>query len=190
MTGEVENKKMKKLPVGISDFKIIIEGNYCYVDKTLFIKEILDRGDAIILIPRPRRFGKTLNLSMLKYFYDCMPDTLSPGSEPPAKRNGTPDHSNKHLFDSLAIMRAGSEYRECLDKMGKHPVIFLSFRDIKELDWESCFSKTKQLIQDEYSKHYYLLKSKELIPPEKEYFKRIVDLKGNKGDYEISLGKL
>jgi hypothetical protein len=72
-----------------------------------------------ILIPRPRRFGKTLNLSMLKYFYDCRPG----------------EEENKTLFHSLAIQKAG---RTCLDKMGKHPVIFLSFRSIKELDWESC----------------------------------------------------
>ncbi|MCP5108834.1 MAG: AAA family ATPase, partial [bacterium] len=140
-----------------------------------------------ILIPRPRRFGKTLNLSMLHYFYDCIPDTLSPGSEPPGNRNGTPDDSNKHLFDSLAIMRGGNKYH---DIMGKHPVIFLSFRDIKELDWESCFSKTKQLIQDEYLRHDYLLDGSKLKKQEKDYFKRIVDLKGDKGDYEISLGKL
>ncbi|MCP4215734.1 MAG: AAA family ATPase, partial [bacterium] len=60
---------MKKLPVGISDFKKIISQNYYYVDKTLLIKEIIDKGDDILLVPRPRRFGKTLNLSMLKYFY-------------------------------------------------------------------------------------------------------------------------
>ncbi|MCP5106040.1 MAG: AAA family ATPase [bacterium] len=179
--------KMKKLPVGISDFKDVITGNYYYVDKTLFIKDILDRGDKILLIPRPRRFGKTLNLSMLKYFYDCIPDTLSPGSRPPEKPGDTPDHSNKHLFDSLAIGRAGSEY---LDKIGKHPVIFLSFREIKELDWESCFSKTKQLIKDEYLRHDYLLDGPILKKQEQDYFKRIVDLEGNRGDYEISLGKL
>ena len=67
--------------------KEIIENNYFYVDKTLFIKEILDRGDKILLIPRPRRFGKTLNLSMLKYFYDCTPPRLSPASEPPTQTN-------------------------------------------------------------------------------------------------------
>ena len=71
---------MKKLPVGVSDFKDMITGDYYYVDKTLFIKEILDKGDKILLIPRPRRFGKTLNLSMLKYFYDCCPDVSSPGT--------------------------------------------------------------------------------------------------------------
>jgi len=59
----------KKLPVGVSDFKDMVTGDYYYIDKTLFIKEIMDKGDKILLIPRPRRFGKTLNLFMLKYFY-------------------------------------------------------------------------------------------------------------------------
>ncbi len=82
--------KMKKLPVGISDFKKIIEEGYHYVDKTLFIKEIIDSGDTILLIPRPRRFGKTLNLSMLKYFYDCCPANWSPGSEQPSVSTAAP----------------------------------------------------------------------------------------------------
>ncbi len=193
MTGEAGMKKTKKLPVGISDFKDVVTGNYLYVDKTLFIKDIIDRGDKILLIPRPRRFGKTLNISMLKYFYDCCPQTGFPGSDPepppPAKENGThlPGNTYKNLFDSLAICKAGKPY---MDKLGKYPVIFLSFRAIKEMDWESCLGKIKQLIQDEYSKHYYLLKWKEILPHEKDYFKRIIDLKGNKGDYENSLEKL
>ena len=84
-------------------------------------------------------------------------------------------------------MGAGKEY---LDEMGKYPVIYLSFRNIKELTWESCWDKTKELIQDEYLKHDYLLKSPELKPQEKDYFKKIIDLKGNPGNYENSLGKL
>ncbi len=183
MTGETGNKTLRKLPVGISDFKKVIEGNYCYIDKTLLIKEILDKGDSIILIPRPRRFGKTLNLSMLKYFYDCVPPSHSPAApHPPSK-----EHSYKPLFQSLAIMEAGQEYRE---KIGKHPVIFLSFRDIKELDWDSCFGKIKQLIQDEYLKHDYLLDSSMLKSQEKDYFRKIIDLEGSRGDFEISLKRL
>jgi len=175
---------MKKLAVGESDFKEIITGNYYYVDKTLFIKDIIDRGDKIILIPRPRRFGKTLNISMLKYFYDCCPQTNlpSPGIKQPGVEN-----SYKHLFDALAIRDAGREYT---DKMGQYPVIFLTFKDIKEPDWNSCFYMIKQLIQDEYLRHDYLLDGKTLKPQEKAYFKRIMDLEGNKGDFEKSLGKL
>lgn len=165
------NMRMKKLPVGISDFKEIVTGDYCYVDKTLFIKEVIDKGDKILLVPRPRRFGKTLNLSMLKYFYDCRAE----GDE------------NKKLFEPLAIQTAGQTYFE---KMGGHPVIFLSFRSIKEMDWESCLSKTKQLVQKEYLSHDYLLNSPELKTTEKDYLKKIIELKGNKGDYENSLENL
>jgi hypothetical protein len=75
--------KMKKLPIGVSDFKKVIEQNYYYVDTSLFIKEIIDSGDTILLIPGPRRFGKTLNLSKLGYFYTCYPITWSQDAELP-----------------------------------------------------------------------------------------------------------
>ncbi|MCX6580171.1 MAG: AAA family ATPase [Candidatus Aminicenantes bacterium] len=172
--------KMKKLPIGISDFKDIITGNYYYVDKTLFIKEIIDSGDKTLLIPRPRRFGKTLNLSMVKYFYDCCPGISSPGT--PA-----PGNTYKNLFDSLAILGAGQEY---LDKIGKHPVIFLTFRNIKDTDWESCLESLKKIIQREYARHYYLLESQKLMPHEREYFQKIIALTGNKSDYTNSLENL
>ena len=93
---------MRLLPVGISDFKKLITGNYCYVDKTLFIKDILDKGDSIILIPRPRRFGKTLNLSMLKYFYDCSPPTGFPGSESPTA-GGTQKEQPGYVIEFKAV---------------------------------------------------------------------------------------
>jgi len=183
------SRQMRKLPVGVSDFKDMVTDNYYYVDKTLFIKEILDKGDKILLIPRPRRFGKTLNLSMLKYFYDCCP-----GWPPvPGTRSleniavGGSLNSYKKLFDSLAICKAGKQY---LDKMGKHPVVFISFRDIKEMEWETCMDKINGVIQDEYLKHDYLLKSPELKSQEKDYFKKVIDRKASKGDYERSLEKL
>lgn len=174
--------KMKKLPVGVSDFKDVITGDYYYVDKSLFIKEIMDKGDKILLIPRPRRFGKTLNLSMLKYFYDCCPET---GTKE-AKGKG-PANSYKTLFDSLAISKAGKPY---LDKIGKHPVIFLSFRDIKELEWKTTYRKIQKRIRKEYSRHYYLLNSKKLLPYEQDYFQMLMDLKGDREDYESSLENL
>jgi hypothetical protein len=175
--------RMKKLPLGVSDFREIITEGYVYVDKTLFIKEIIDKGDKILLIPRPRRFGKTLNLSMMKYFYDCCPGL----DERDTEKEIIPKQSNKKLFDSLAISKEGEHY---LEKMGKYPVIFMSFLDIKEMDWKITYRKITKLIRDEYSKHYYLLKSKKLIPPEKAYFKQILELKGDREDYEKSLEKL
>jgi hypothetical protein len=127
---------MKKLPIGKSDFKTIIQEDYCYIDKSLFIKEVIDKSDTILLIPRPRRFGKTLNLSMLKYFFDCFPVDGKEVAE-----------TNNDLFTSLAIAKAGQKY---LDKMGKHPVIFLSFKDCKDMKLENTFQKINYLIQNEY----------------------------------------
>jgi hypothetical protein len=176
--------KMKKLPVGVSLFKDMVTGGYYYVDKTLFIKEIMDKGDKILLIPRPRRFGKTLNLSMLKYFYDCCPEE---GVKVKGVEGTGAANSYKKLFHSLAICKAGQEY---LDHMGKYPVIFLSFRDIKEMKWETCLDKIKQLIQREYLKHDYLLNSPKLKPQEKDYFNQVIDRKGSMGDYENSLQNL
>jgi hypothetical protein len=177
----------KKLPVGVSDFKDMVTGDYYYIDKTLFIKEIMDKGDKILLIPRPRRFGKTLNLFMLKYFYDCCPETLSQGAESLPTGTAAPGNSYGKLFDSLAITRAGKKY---LDHMGKYPVIFLTFKNIKELDWETAYRKITKLIQDEYLKHDYLLNSPKLKSSEKDYFKKIINLEGEREDYEISLERL
>ncbi|MCU0285754.1 MAG: ATP-binding protein [Acidobacteria bacterium] len=180
--------KKKKLPIGFSDFKDVITGDYYYVDKTIFIKEVIDSGDKILLIPRPRRFGKTLNITMLKYFYDCCPDTWGTDPQPSYPITGPRSQNpNAHLFDSLAISRAGREY---LDKMGKYPVIYLSFREVKDSDWESCFENMKILIQEEYIRHYYLLDSRKLTPPEQDYFKKITNLTGLKSDYANSLRKL
>lgn len=181
--GERTIMKTKKLPIGVSDFKDIVSGGYCYVDKTLFIKEIMDKGDKILLVPRPRRFGKTLNLSMLEYFYQCSPCPAD-SAAPPAK-NG--DNPLRKTFESLNIGKSGAEY---MDEQGQYPVIFLSFRDIKESNWETTYSKIKMLIQVEYSRHYYLINNQTLLPFEKEYFQKIVGLKGDLADYEISLGKL
>ena len=182
--------KMKKLPIGVSDFKNMVTGDYYYVDKTLFIKEIIDSGDTILLLPRPRRFGKTLNLSMLGYFYDCCPVAWAPDSDtqPPAPAKETrPPDTYKHLFDSLAISGAGREY---LDKMGRYPVIFLTFKNIKDMDWESCLDNIKKLIRKEFARHYYLLESQKLMPHERDYFQKIIDLTANKGDYANSLENL
>ncbi|HLP46879.1 MAG TPA: AAA family ATPase, partial [Candidatus Kapabacteria bacterium] len=180
--------KKKKLPIGFSDFKDVITGDYYYVDKTLFIKEVIDSGDKILLIPRPRRFGKTLNITMLRYFYDCCPDTWATDSQPSSPETGPRSQNpNAHLFDSLAICGAGREY---LDKMGKYPVIFLSFREIKDTDWTSCLDSIKKLIQKEYTRHYYLLESPKLFPHEKEYFRSIITRTGSISDYTNSLESL
>lgn len=111
------------LSIGQSDFNVIrTRGDY-YVDKSLFIQEIMD-GPDIVLVTRPRRFGKTLNMSMLRYFY---------GND--ADYTGT--------FQGLAIMEAGQNY---LDKMGKHPILFMSFKDIKDTHWRDAYASLKDEI--------------------------------------------
>ena len=101
-----------RLPVGLSDFQKLIRGDYIFADKSLFIKEIMDDGADIILIPRPRRFGKTLNLSMLSYFFKIDADNT--------------------LFDNLLISENTSF---CTKHQNQYPVIFVSFKDIKQASY-------------------------------------------------------
>ncbi|MGK5094755.1 AAA family ATPase, partial [Deltaproteobacteria bacterium TL4] len=98
----------RKLPIGLSDFKELIEKSYTYVDKSLLIQEVLECGDKVLLLPRPRRFGKTLNLSMLRYFFEK--------TEP----------ANTALFAGLAIER----HPELMARQGQYPVIYLTFKDV------------------------------------------------------------
>jgi len=171
---------MQKLPVGLSDFKEVIEGNYYYVDKTLLIKELIDQGDKVLLLPRPRRFGKTLNLSTLRYFFEkpALPTALG--------RPGTAD-DNSHLFRHLQIWQAGEEYT---GQQGKYPVIFLTFKDIKESNWKSALQKIKRLLQAEFLRHQYLRAGNGLGAEEREYFQGIVKLAADQSDYEDALKQL
>ncbi|MBA2368113.1 MAG: AAA family ATPase [Candidatus Protochlamydia sp.] len=156
------------LPIGISDFKLLIEGGYAYVDKTLFIQELIEIGAQVTLIPRLRRFGKTLNLSMLRYFFEKSPNATS------------------HLFSSLNIWKE-PKYRQL---QGKYPVIFLSLKDVKCLSWEETFEKFRQIIASEFERHRYLLEGDFLSPTEKKSFQLILEVNGNKALYECSLNLL
>ncbi|MBI4646291.1 MAG: AAA family ATPase [Bacteroidia bacterium] len=159
----------RKLPLGISDYKKIIEGNYYYLDKTLIIKEILDAGEEIILITRPRRFGKTLNISTLRYFFEKT------------------DESMQYLFQYQAIWSAGKEYTE---KQGQYPVIFLTFKDVKKLNWGSAYKKISSLISDIFKQHKYLLNSNDIDIEDKSYIKNILQKNAIQEEYEDSLLKL
>ncbi|WP_281000719.1 AAA family ATPase [Marinitoga aeolica] len=122
--------KLKRLPIGRSDFKSIIEDDMYYIDKSMLIKEIIESGD-VILITRPRRFGKTLNMSMMKYFF----------------RN---DQDNKHLFEGLKIWNE----KEIIEKyLNKYPVIYITFKDLKQKNYEDMIKSVKYTITDLYRKH-------------------------------------
>jgi hypothetical protein len=128
------NRKKKKLPIGISDFKEIIENNYYYFDKTKFIENILEDGSKVKLFTRPRRFGKTLNISMLKYFFDI--------------KN---KDENRKLFKNLGISK--SEYFE---KQGNFFVISISFKNYDAESWESGFNTIKNEIKLLYNEFYLI----------------------------------
>ncbi len=160
---------MQKLPVGLSDFKRMIEDNYYYVDKSLLLKELIDQGAVAMLIPRPRRFGKTLNLSMMRHFYEKT------------------EADTSHLFRHLKIWQAGEEYTS---KQGKYPVIFLTFKDVKEQNWKSALAKIKALIQAEFLRHDYLRAEENLKADELNYFKAITRLTNDQSAFEDSIKNL
>ena len=148
-------KNKKKLPIGLSDFKEIIEYDYYYFDKTKFIENILEDGSKVKLFTRPRRFGKTLNMSMLKYFFDV-----------------ENREENRKLFEGLNISK--SEYFE---KQGKFPVISISFKDYNEKKWESGFREVKGIIERLYTKYKFLTEKMDEIEIEKfNSIRRTLDL--------------
>ena len=126
---------MKRLAIGVSDFKKIIKGDFYYFDKTKLIEEIINDGSEVKLFTRPRRFGKTLNMSTLKYFFDI-----------------ENKEENKKLFKGLYI-----EKTDAFKEQGQYPVIFLSLKDLKALTWEQMEKAIKSAISRLFSEYKYLL---------------------------------
>lgn len=145
----------RPLSIGISDFKTIITGNYAYVDKSLLIQEIVEASAPVILIPRMRRFGKTLNLSMLRYFFEKT------------------DQDTSCLFKSLNIW----ENREYRTLQGQFPVIFISLKDVKHLSWEETLESFRQIIAAEFDRHQACLESEHLNEVEKSDYLAILHKK-------------
>lgn len=155
------------LPVGVDDFEKVIRGDYYYIDKTLFIKELLDMKGEVNLFTRPRRFGKTLNMSMLRYFFEM----------------GRTD--NSELFRGLKIMEAGEKY---LTHMGKYPVISISLKSMKQYSYELSVEMLKKAVEGEFTRHWpEVEKSGKLTDAKLERYLRIRDLKGTESDYADSL---
>lgn len=163
---------MKKvIPIGIDNFKEIITGRYYYVDKTLLIKELLDLTGKVNLFTRPRRFGKTLNLSMLQAFFENTGD-----EEENQKR--------RELFKHLQIMNAGDAYTS---HMGQYPVIFLTLKSAKQRTFQSALFKIKECISQEYRRHAFVCDGVKLSDSEKQLFQKLADGKGTMDEYSGSL---
>ncbi len=159
-------------PIGGSDFAEMVDKRLDFVDKTLFIKEIFDNpGIKVTVITRPRRFGKTLNLSMLRCFLAAEVD----------------GHSTQHLFKGLKIAELGDSY---LQYQGKYPVIFISFKDVKDHDYESTYENLCHLIANVYNEHYYLLSSLQLTASEKKVFLSIAESSASPAMIRDSLADL
>ncbi len=153
----------QQLPLGTSDFKNLIEQNKYYVDKTLFIADIINGSD-ITLLPRPRRFGKTLNMSMLNYFFCNQQDY-------------------RYLFDGLAIADNADAMKHC----GQYPVIFLSFKDVKVPTFERCFDKLQYLTQQLFIAHAGLLETDIFGEKEREQFLALLNGDANQNLIEQSI---
>lgn len=134
----------KPLPVGIDNFEHLITRGYYFIDKTCFIKELLDKKGSVNLFTRPRRFGKTLNMSMLKYFFEDDRDL----------RGNKRDWSR--LFAGLNIAEAGENY---LAHMGQYPVIYLTFKDAKKESFDESYRQLVMVIAEEFKRHDFLLES-------------------------------
>ena len=156
---------MKKIPIGIDDFKKIRENNYYYIDKTNFIEEIGKNVGKTLLFTRPRRFGKTLNMSMLKYFFDI--------------KN---KEENKKLFQDLYI-----EKSDFFKEQGAYPVVYISLKGIKADTWESSFFLIKSLISSIYNEFEYI--REKLNESQLDSFNKIW-LKKDDGEYRNALKNL
>ena len=154
--------RKKAVPVGIEDFERIINEDYYYVDKTMLIEELLINRAPVTLFTRPRRFGKTLNMSMLKYFFDV--------------KN---KEENKKLFENLKIYN--SEY---MSEQGKYPVIFISLKDLKGDTWEECLKRLKLFIFDLYAEFEYI--REKMNEWDKRKFEKVLYEKED-ADYIMSL---
>ncbi len=157
---------MQKIGIGESDFKgLRVRENY-YIDKTMYIKDIIDNESRVILVTRPRRFGKTLNMSMLKYYFDCK------------------QKDNKELFNGLKIMEQEEKYTS---KLGAYPVIYMTLKDVVSTNFEKMLLCLKTELVELYIDHAELLKSEKLLDVEKEMFSTVLNLKANEIEMQNAL---
>ena len=168
-------EKRKAIAIGMEDFKEIISKNGYFVDKTLLIKKLIENKTKVTLFTRPRRFGKTLNQSMIRRFFE---DERTEQGE---------QIDNGHLFDGLAISRCGEEI---LKHQQQYPVIFLSLKSAKQPDFEMAYKSLLDEISKEFKRHKYVLNNEVLSKAEKNDFELICDKKAEPIAYAKALGFL
>lgn len=162
---DITLKQLKPLPIGVSDFKSATT-NYYYVDKTLMIRDFLDAKPMVSLLTRPRRFGKTLNMDMLRVFFEKTPEDTSV------------------YFKDKQIWGCGEYYTK---HQGQYPVIFLTFKDVKCSTWPDTFQKIRKIISLEFIRHEELENSTKLSSYEKEQYHLLAGENANEIDYQMSL---
>jgi len=160
---------MRALPIGVDNFYDIRKENYYYVDKTLLIKDLINLKGSVNVFTRPRRFGKSLNLSMLHYFFDIT------------------EKEHAHIFDGLKIKEAGVDY---LKHQNAFPVIKLTLKGAEAPNFAMSLELLKPIIADEYRRHHYLLESDKLFEDEKEYIKAVMESKAGEVWLRQSLVRL
>ncbi len=172
-TKHIQSNKPPMMPCGIDNYHELIthrnteNSAYLFVDKTMFIKTLLDAGDKTTLITRPRRFGKTLTLSMVQHFLASEVNGLQ----------------TKGIFKGLKI----SQYLETMKKQGQYPVIFLTLKEAKGKNFEEIYGNIKTAITDLYHLHRYLQSSNKLYPDQKNKFQKILNEQADEKDYKTSL---
>lgn len=153
-----------KLPVGIEDFKEIRQEEFYYIDKTKLLEQLLEKWGKVNLFTRPRRFGKTLNMSMLRYFFEIGTD--------------------ESLFDGLYIK---NNKKICEEYMGKFPVIFISLKNVEGLDFETALYRFVEIIGREAERFYFLLHSEKLTVNEKERYKTLIRLDNGRYSMDVNI---
>ena len=153
-----------KLPVGIEDFKEIRQEEFYYIDKTKLLEQLLEKWGKVNLFTRPRRFGKTLNMSMLRYFFEIGTD--------------------ESLFDGLYIK---NNKKICEEYMGKFPVIFISLKNVEGLDFETALYRFVEIIGREAERYYFLLDSEKLTVNEKERYKTLIRLDNGRYSMDVNI---
>ena len=156
------------LPIGVSDYRLA-STEYYYIDKTLLIRDILDERPLVSLFTRPRRFGKTLNMDMLRTFFEKNKEDTSV------------------YFRNRNIWKCGPKYREY---QGKYPVIFVSFKDVKCLTWEDTYDNICGLLRREFERHLELLESEKLTDYDKKKMRKILDGNASPAEMEAAFATL